>query len=297
VDVLAEEEFITNLPYSDDILLPQIKRMVADLDQEAAKVGLKLHPGKTKIQHNNVGYGVGVKSAKCGNVMVEVLATGDQTTYLGRSINLTDMDDTELQSRIAKAWAKFGVFRSELTDRAIPMHLRTRLFDAVITPTILYGSETWTMTLQRQLSLRAVQRRMMRRIIHAHRSYDKYDSYVDWIKEETAKAVQTMADHNIICWTVLQRRKAWKWAGKMANKSNDRWNHAVNAWHLHDIRPRGRPKARWQDVLNRFLTQKLDRDHINDDWMKAAADRKSWQNMARDFEEVTSLDKQPDEDE
>lgn len=83
----------------------------------------------------------------------------------------------------------------------------------------------------------------------------------------------------------------------MANKSNDRWNHAVNAWHLHDIRPRGCPKARWQDVLNRFLMQKLDRDHINDDWMKAAADRKSWQNMARDFVEVTSLDKQTDEDE
>lgn len=126
-----------------------------------------------------------VKSVKCGNVMVEVLATGGQTTYLGRSINLTDMDDTELQSRMAKAWAKFGVFRSELTDRAIPMHLRARLFDAVITPTILYGNETWTMKRQRQLSLRAVQRRMMRRLIHAHRSYDRYDSYVDWIKEES----------------------------------------------------------------------------------------------------------------
>ncbi len=29
--------------------------------------------------------------------------------------------DTELQHRIAKAWAKFGVFRSELTDKDVPL--------------------------------------------------------------------------------------------------------------------------------------------------------------------------------
>ena len=81
VDEYAEEEFVTNLRYADDILLiartlPQIKSMLADLDQEAAKVGLKLHPNKTKIQHNSIGYGVGVTRAKCGNITVEVLPKG-----------------------------------------------------------------------------------------------------------------------------------------------------------------------------------------------------------------------------
>ena len=66
----TEEEFITNLRYADDILLiarsfSQIKTMLADLDFEAAKIGMKIHPDKTKIQHNNIGYGVGAKVAKC----------------------------------------------------------------------------------------------------------------------------------------------------------------------------------------------------------------------------------------
>ena len=106
-----------------------------------------------------------------------------------------------------------------------------------------------------------------------------------------------MVDHNITCWTVLQRRKLWKWARKMCSSSGDRWNHAVNVWHLRDIRPRGRPKNRWHDVLNNFLSKKLGCVHNNDDWMKAAADKTSWQNMAREFEEDTSLAKRDDEDE
>ena len=138
---------------------------------------------------------------------------------------------------------------------------------------------------------------MMRRLTHAHRSYDKYDSYVDWIQEETAKAVKAMADHNITCWTILQRRKCWKWAGKMASSGSDKWNHAVNAWHLHDIRPRGHPKTRWHDVLSKFLKHTLDREHLNNDWLKAAADTTSWQSLASEFEEVTALDRQADADE
>ena len=49
---------------------------------------------------------------------------------------------------------KFGIFKKELTDLAIPIHLRPKLFDAVVTPTLLHVSEVWTMTLQLQKQLR-----------------------------------------------------------------------------------------------------------------------------------------------
>ena len=44
----------------DDILLvtrtlSKIKKMFADMSLEATKVNLKIHPDKTKIQHNGVG--------------------------------------------------------------------------------------------------------------------------------------------------------------------------------------------------------------------------------------------------
>ena len=92
INEFAKEDFITNLLYADDVLLisrtlPQIKKMLADLSSEAEKVGLKLHPDKTKIQHNGIGYGVGLEKARCGSIVVEILPDGEQTVYYGRVIN------------------------------------------------------------------------------------------------------------------------------------------------------------------------------------------------------------------
>ena len=104
-----------NLRFADDLLiigktLPQIKQMLLDMAEECAKVGLHLHPGKTKILHNDKGYGRHVKAAKVGDMSIEVLEATASTMYLGRELSLTAAHDTELKHRIKKAWAKFGVF-------------------------------------------------------------------------------------------------------------------------------------------------------------------------------------------
>ena len=76
-----EDKFITNLRYADDILLivrslSQIKTILADLDLEAANVGLKIHSDKTKIHRNNIGSDVGAREMKCGRINVEILLEG-----------------------------------------------------------------------------------------------------------------------------------------------------------------------------------------------------------------------------
>ena len=40
-----------------------------------------------------------------------------------------------------------------------------RLFGKVITPTVLYGCATWTMTAERDTKLRSAQRKMLRKIL------------------------------------------------------------------------------------------------------------------------------------
>ena len=87
--------------------------MLPDLDLEAAKVGLKIYQNKIKIQYNNIGYGVGAKEAKCGRISVEILSKEETAAYFGRVVNLGNLHDTELHNRIAKAWAKFGIFKKE----------------------------------------------------------------------------------------------------------------------------------------------------------------------------------------
>ena len=131
--------------------------MLADVAKEAAKVGLELHAGKTKILHNGIGYGAGVTQTACHGMNIEVLDCQKNVMYLGRALRLTDMHDEELRNRVAKAWGKFSAFRNELTDKNIPIKHRMRLFDSVVTPTILYGSGCWAMTTERQHWLRTTQ--------------------------------------------------------------------------------------------------------------------------------------------
>ena len=71
----------------DDVLLvtrtlPQLKSMIADVSYEGAKVGLELHPAKTKIQHNDIGYGSRVRSATVAGMDIEVLDPSANTIYL-----------------------------------------------------------------------------------------------------------------------------------------------------------------------------------------------------------------------
>ena len=212
MDQYSDNDFVTNLRYADDILLtarslPQIKKMINDVAIEAGKVGLKLHPDKTKILHNNMGYGSRVRSARCGELTIEVMGLHDSTAYLGSAINLIELADTEVDNRISKAWAKYGVFKDYLNDRSIPLNLRLKFFDAVITPTILYASECWTLTSNRQKKLRTTQRRMMRLITGAHRSYDDYEDHSSWMKDTTREIEATMKKYGPKHWTTSQLEK------------------------------------------------------------------------------------------
>ena len=217
--------------------------------------------------------------------------------YLGRAINLTNMEEEELKHRIAKAWAKFGAFRNELTDRSIPLHLRIRLFDTVVTPTALYACEAWTMTKRRQNQLRTAQRRMLRSILHAHRSYALYNDHVDWIRESTKRVERAMAEYGVKAWTTIQRERTWQWASKMAQKSGPRWTRDINAWYPADTRGRGRPKTRWSDAINAYLTKELGSSQTEDDWCMVASNINLWNSLAAGFVAATDLPSGNDDDE
>ena len=169
----AHADVLQNLRFADDILLvarslPQVRGMLGDLSREAALVGLNLHFGKTKILANTgVRRGINRENntVDIAGQEVEVVPLDGSTAYLGREVTLGgDFHDRELDNRITKAWGKFMSLKKELCGRHYSLDDRMRLFDAVVTPTILYGSGSWTMTQSREERLRTTQRKMLRKI-------------------------------------------------------------------------------------------------------------------------------------
>ena len=264
---VGADSVLTNLRFADDILLigrslHQIKQMLADVMDEGGKVGLHLHPGKTKIQHNNIGYGSKVRSANIKGVDIEVLDPTAATMYLGRSLSLTDTHDVELKHRLAKAWSKFGMYRQELTDRSIPLHLRLKLFHAVVTPSVLYGSSSWVMTCAREQALRSAQMKMMRTILTRRRSARQpseaeiaatgetgpvVETWVEWVKRVTREAREAMTTHHIPDWVKVQQESVRRWSWRLHGMESHRWACRVLNWQPDGWRARSHPRTRWLD--------------------------------------------------
>ena len=105
---------ITNLRFADDVILfartlPQLKQMLADMSVLSSHVGLKLHPGKTKIL-TNTSQKAGRPSTQAVDICdmkIEILPNFKTTKYLGRLINFGDLHEAELNSRIGRAWKSF----------------------------------------------------------------------------------------------------------------------------------------------------------------------------------------------
>ena len=99
---------------------------------------------------------------------VELLAHDGAADYLGRRLCCHSSTTVDIQNRLDKAWKKFFLYKPELCGKHVSLKTRLKLFDSIITPTMLYGSGTWTMVAERERMLRTAQRRMLRWMLRSH---------------------------------------------------------------------------------------------------------------------------------
>ena len=128
-------------------------------------------PRQNKIMHNAMRARGGSKqhSINIADMNIEILSRSSATKYLGRMLSFDQSQQTELDNRTAAAWRKFWVLKQELTSKHYRLNDRIRLFEGAVTPTLLYGSATWTLTKGMENQIRRTQRRMLRMILGAPR--------------------------------------------------------------------------------------------------------------------------------
>ena len=145
-------------------------------------MGLRIHPGKTKILSNPSPDTR--KEIEVDDIKVEILTRGESTKYLGQMITFQQQETTEIRNRIRAAWATFHKYRQELTSRNYLLKHRLRLFDAAITLTICYAAGTWTPTKEHERLIQSTQRKMLRLIIQKKSRYKKIVKRKDETNEE-----------------------------------------------------------------------------------------------------------------
>ena len=182
---------------------------------------------------------------------------------MGRNLSFANSTDVEIENRISTAWKKFGIWKEELTCKSYPLPHRLRLFDSTVTPTVLYGSCTWTMTASKMKRLQTTQRRMLRLMIgHERRRIGDSDfaleTWVDWVQRATRKAEDILQNLGYSDWNKLQREAKLNWANRLEEMEHDRWARLAYDWRPDlfetTCRRQGRPKRRGgDDITNNKL--------------------------------------------
>ena len=120
-----DHDCLTNLRFADDVMLfatskEQIRKMMCEFKKATEKVGLRIHPDKTKILSNQSTINSDTKKhLEVDDMSIEILTRNESVKYLGQRISFYQQETTEIKSRIRAAWATFHKYRQELTLKKI----------------------------------------------------------------------------------------------------------------------------------------------------------------------------------
>ena len=176
-----DRDCLTNLRFADDVMLfatskGQMQNMMCEFKEATKKVGLTIHPKKTKILSSESSMNPDTRRyMKIGDLDIEILAKSESVKYLGQRISFYQQETIEIKSRIRAAWATFRKYRQEPTPKKYTLKLRLRLFDATVSPTLCYASGTWSPSREHERMIQSTQRKMLRLIIQTKRKYKKIE--------------------------------------------------------------------------------------------------------------------------
>ena len=243
---------LTNLRFADDVLLVAQSRqdaakMLTDLKHEAAKYGLVVHLGKTKI--------LATRDEHCGGTVdiagscVDVLPPTASERYLGKKLCMDSFHDAELGNRLRSGWCAFAKLRHVLCSRQYPLKTRFKLFDTAVTPAALYACGTWTMAAEQSRKLRTVWRQMVRKMVQTPRGAD--EPWVEYIQRATHIAEQLFHEQGRLDWATTQCDRKQRLAATLHTDGVEKWSVRLFRWRPWFLtthwRRVGRPNLRWED--------------------------------------------------
>ncbi|KAJ4427641.1 hypothetical protein ANN_25289 [Periplaneta americana] len=147
----------------------------------------------------------------------------------------------------------------------------TELRQKFILPVLLYGCETWTLTLREEHRFRVFENKVLRKIFGA-----KWDEVTgEWRKLHNTELHALYSSPDIIR-NIKSRRL--RWAGHVARMGESRNAYRVLVGRPEGKRPLGRPRRRWEDNIKMDLREV---GYDDRDWINLAQDRDRWRAYVR----------------
>ena len=223
--------------YADDIAVWSDSRqgIVEALERwqiVLTEAGLKMNVAKTEIMKVS-------RDQEEEEVIVEIsgnkIKNVTEVKYLGSVFSSQGNNKVEINDRIVQCTKTTGALYPILKDEHVPLRAKKVIFDSIITPTLTYGAETWTMNKRERSKIQATEMRTLRAILGKTRK--------DRIREGVGVV------------SVLRKIDAaqLRWLGHLERMDEDRIAKRRWKWTPQGNRPRGRPRKRWEDAVKETL--------------------------------------------
>ncbi|KAJ4442184.1 hypothetical protein ANN_12050 [Periplaneta americana] len=158
-----------------------------------------------------------------------------------------------------------------LSSSLLSKNLKVRIYKTIILPVVLYGCETWTLTLREELRLRVFENKVLRKIFGAKRD----EVTGEWSKLHNTELHALYSSSDIIR-NIKSRRL--RWAGDLARIGESRNAYRVLVGRPEGKRPLGRPRRRWEDNIKMDLREV---GYDDREWINLAQDRDRWRAYVR----------------
>ena len=84
--------------------------------------------------------------------------------YLISALTNQNSIQEEIKSRLKSGNACYHSVQNLLSSSFLPKNLKIKIYRIIILPVVLYGCETWSLTLREERRLRVFENRVLRRI-------------------------------------------------------------------------------------------------------------------------------------
>ena len=257
---------VSNLRYADDIVgiaetVQELQELTSSINTASERIGMQINAGKTNTmmmgrQHEDF-------SIKINNTELKQVT---DFIYLGSKFTEDNDCSEDVKRRLVLARQKFAQLKIIWKSKHISSQLKIRLYNALIVPIALYGSETWTLTQYTTNKLMAFEMQCLRSIANVY--------WTDKLTNDEVLQLLNTRRNLITRLTQGQRR----YLGHMLRMDEVRLPKRAFLTRMEGSRPRGRPRYRWFDRIqvntglakSQLIRAAGDRDEFRQVVVKAA---------------------------